>query len=72
MSINKTESESNISGLLADIRQAFADYYSSEGCGCCRNNEAHDKAEAKLAELLKPDKYEDGSGFDWLKYATER
>ena len=29
---------------LADIRQAFADYYKSEGCSCCQDIEAHDKA----------------------------
>lgn len=59
--------------VLKEIRQAFADYCRSEGCSCCRNKEEHDKAEEKLAEILKPDKYEDGSGYDWYKYAsTER
>jgi hypothetical protein len=59
--------------VLEEIRQAFSNYYRSEGCSCCRNEKEHDKAEEKLAEILKPDKYEDGSGYDWYKYAsTER
>lgn len=62
----------NVSVSVADVRQAFADYYKTEGCSCCRDTDNHDKAENKLAELLKPDKYDDGSGFDWYKYATER
>lgn len=56
--------------VLKEIRQAFADYYKSEGCSCCRDGENHRKAESRLADLLKPDKYEDGSGFDWYKYAS--
>ena len=62
----------NVSVSVADVRQAFADYFKSEGCSCCRDTDNHDKAEAKLAELLKPDAYDDGSGFNWYKYATER
>lgn len=51
--------------LLEQIRQAFADYRRSEGCSCCRDMDAHEEAEKRLAELLKPEPYEDGSGYDW-------
>ena len=56
--------------VLEQIRQAFADYYKSEGCSCCRNESKHDEAEKRLAELLKPDMYENGSGFNWYLYAS--
>lgn len=58
----------DISVSVAEVRQAFADYYRSEGCTCCEDTEAHSKAEQKLAELLQPDRYDDG--FNWIKYAT--
>ena len=58
--------------VLEKIRQAFADYRRAEGCSCCRDREAHEEAEKRLAELLKPIPYEDGSGFDWWQYCTER
>lgn len=61
----------DVSVSVADVRQAFADYYKSEGCDCCQDTEAHDKEEEKLAELLQPDQYDDESGFNWYKYATE-
>ena len=62
----------NVSGsVLEQIRQAFADYRRSEGCSCCRDMDAHEEAEKRLAELLKPEPYEDGSGWDWSKYCTE-
>ena len=56
--------------VLEQIRQAFADYYKSEGCSCCRDESKHNEAEKRLAELLKPDMYEDGSGFNWNLYAS--
>lgn len=62
----------DVSVSVADTRQAFSDYYISEGCSCCQNEKEHNKAENKLAELLTPDKYDDDSGFDWYKYATQR
>lgn len=62
----------DVSVSVAEVRQAFADYYKSEGCSCCQDTKAHEKAEQKLAELLQPDQYDDESGFDWYKYATER
>lgn len=57
---------------IEQIRQAFADYRRAEGCSCCRDIEAHKEAENRLAELLQPTPYEDGSGFDWWKYCSER
>jgi hypothetical protein len=61
----------DVSGsVLEQIRQAFADYYKSEGCSCCRNESKHDEAKKRLAELLKPDMYEDGSGYNWYLYAS--
>lgn len=57
--------------LVGALQKAVADYMWSEGCSCCQNVKAHEKAEARLAELLKPDAYEDGSGWDWGKYKTE-
>lgn len=58
--------------VLEQIRQAFADYRRAEGCSCCRNNDAHEEAEKRLAELLKPIPYDDGSSFNWWQYCTER
>lgn len=57
--------------LVGALRKAVADYKWSEGCSCCQNVKAHEKADARLAELLKPDAYEDGSGWNWSKYKTE-
>jgi DNA-directed RNA polymerase subunit H (RpoH/RPB5) len=58
--------------VLEQIRQAFADYERSEGCDCCRNNDAHEKAEKRLAELLNPLPYDDGSGFDWSQCCSKQ
>lgn len=56
--------------VFEQIRQAFADYYISEGCSCCRDDAKHREAEKRLAELLKPDMYEDNSGYNWGLYAS--
>lgn len=58
--------------LRSELRRALADYMRTEGCSCCRNNEAHAEAEARLAKLLKVPRYEDGSGYDFGRYATPR
>ena len=55
---------------LAEIRHAVADYMRSEGCSCCQDTDAHRKAEARLAKLLRVPKYKDGSGYDFGKYET--
>lgn len=53
-----------------ELRRAVADYMRSEGCSCCRNDEAHTDAEARIAKLLKVPKYKDESGFDFYKFCT--
>ena len=58
-------------GELKDIRRALADYMASEGCSCCRNQEAHKKAEAELAELLQVPAYDDDSGYDFGRFCTK-
>ena len=55
---------------LSAVREAVADYMRSEGCSCCRNQDAHDEAEKKLAELLRVPKYKDGSGYDFNRFST--
>ena len=53
---------------LIEAKKAFSDYVKSEGCSCCRDSEAHEKAAAKIAAALGFEKYADGSGFDF--YST--
>lgn len=56
----------------AEIRRLVADYMHSEGCGCCRDHEAHEKHAEALAKILKVRKYEDGSGYDFANYRTDQ
>lgn len=56
---------------LEKIRQAVADYMRSEGCSCCRDDDAHRKHTKILAELLDVPMYEDGSGYDFSKFQSE-
>ena len=49
---------------LDDIRRAVADYMQSEGCDCCRDEDAHVKHEKKLAELLDVPKILDAHPLD--------
>ena len=56
---------------IKSIRQAVADYMSSEGCACCQNVEAHKQHTAALAKLLRVPKYEDGSGYDFGRFKTK-
>lgn len=64
--IEETHSE------LGEILRAVADYMWSEGCSCCRNIEEHEQNKAVLAKLLKVPKYDDGSGYDFSPFRTER
>jgi len=57
--------------LIAQIREAFADYVKSEGCSCCQDGVNHEKANLKLAQLLGADPYEDGSGINWAVYESK-
>ena len=54
--------------LIKKFRQLFAEYRQSEGCSCCENIDVHKRVEKKIANLLKPEPYSDGSGWDWKKY----
>ena len=55
-----------------EIRQAFADYHATEGCSCCEDINGHEKADNRLAELLNPEPYNNGSGFAWEKYQSKQ
>lgn len=37
---------------MAALRTAVADYVRSEGCSCCQDREAHDKAYERMTTLL--------------------
>ncbi len=56
---------------LKQIRRLIADYMQSEGCSCCENYDVHKEVKQHLAILLKVPKYEDGSGYDFNKFATK-
>ena len=55
---------------LRMIREALADYIASEGCSCCRNEEAHTAAARRLGKLLNVKPYDDGSGYDFWRYRS--
>jgi len=57
---------------LRTIRRAVANYMSSEGCSCCRDNDAHDKHRAALGKLLDVPKYSDGSGYDFSIFRSKQ
>ena len=57
---------------IEQIRQAVADYMYSEGCSCCRDIEAHKQHEKRLAQLLDVPQYKDGSGYDFLKFRSNK
>ena len=69
--MNKLSPSAVSVSVIEQIREAFSNYRKAEGCSCCRDDDAHKEAEKRLAELLKPIPYEDGSGFDWWQYCTE-
>ncbi len=54
------------------LREAVANYMSTEGCSCCRDNEGHKQNTEALAKLLKVPKYSDGSGYDFGKFKTKK
>lgn len=57
---------------IDEIREAFAEYERTEGCGCCRDYEGHEKASKILGELLGAKPYKDGSGYDFTEKAVVR
>lgn len=68
--MRKTVDKQEVVELIAEIREAFADYMASEGCSCCRDTEGHGLALARLEKLLVMDRYSDGSGVDYAKYVS--
>lgn len=56
---------------IEKIRQALADYMSSEGCSCCQRPEEHHEAAMRLGQLLDIPAYTDGSGIDFWQFTTE-
>lgn len=56
---------------LKAIRQAVADYMSSEGCSCCRDVERHERNAERLALLLNVPRYSDDSGYDFYKFKSK-
>jgi hypothetical protein len=57
---------------IEQIRQAVADYMSSEGCSCCEDCEAHREHKGVLAKLLDVPEYSDGSGYDFYQFKTRK
>ena len=57
--------------LRAELRTAIANYMSSEGCSCCRDDDKHDEHEEVIAKLLNVKKYEDGSGYYFSRYESK-
>lgn len=55
-----------------ELRRLIADYMQSEGCSCCRNDDKHREDKESLAKILNVPKYEDGSGYDFNKFATNQ
>ena len=60
-----------LSEFKKKVRIAGANYMRSEGCSCCRDNEAHDRHTEALGKLLNVPKYGDGSGRDFSKYKND-
>ncbi len=58
--------------LRKNLRQAIADYMWSEGCSCCRDNDAHEAHKMRLAELLNVPLYGDGSGYNFRKFRSRK
>lgn len=57
---------------IEQIRQAVADYMSSEGCGCCEDYDDHKKHKEILAKLLNVPTFEDNPGvYDFSRFRSE-
>ena len=56
---------------IAEIREAVANYMRSEGCSCCQDIKGHRQHKKRLAELLNVSMYDDGSGYDFYRYASD-
>ena len=53
------------------LREAVANYMSSEGCSCCQNVSMHKEHTESLAKLLGVPMYTDKSGYNFSKYRTK-
>lgn len=53
---------------IEKIREAVARYMRSEGCSCCEGHK-HSKHKEAIAKLLNVPKYDDGSGYNFYKFA---
>lgn len=54
------------------LRNAVANYMMSEGCTCCQDIDGHREHEAAIAKLLEVPAYDDGSGYDFPRFADEK
>lgn len=70
-SSTRLEREANPQPELREIRKAVADYMQSEGCSCCRDNDAHKLNEARLGKLLRVPMYSDKSGYNFSRFKTK-
>lgn len=61
----------DMSEKLETIRRVLADYMRSEGCSCCERTDDHKEAARLLAGLLDVPMYEDGSGYDFYRFASD-
>lgn len=57
---------------LRELQEAVIAYVKSEGCDCCRDYDAHKEAKGKLGKLLKFEKYDDGSGYNFYELPKKR
>lgn len=60
------------SARVDELRTAIADYMYSEGCSCCRNNEAHAINKKRIAELLDVPAQPDGCDDVWFDFSPYR
>lgn len=65
-----TERVKELEGRVSELRTAFANYWVSEGCSCCRDSDSHRDAEHAIGELLGVAKHDDESGYDFNQYQT--
>ncbi len=61
--------EKQIKHFEQELRNAFADYAYSEGCGCCEDTDRHKEAADRIGKLLGFDRYDDDSGWDFYAHA---
>lgn len=54
-----------------EIRQAFADFATHIGCGCCGDLKRRNEALKKIGKLLRMKKYPDGSGYAYRRYISK-